>query len=149
MIFASQALRVVRSLDEIKAELRSLTVKVDGREETVAGLLETGRWFFKIWNIIVDQCKEQTISYLTSVKNKPFTDLCRLFVADYSSLATLPLIPGRVFYAPQVRQQALCMQPEPSPIHSFFLRCFWPGLQEETWNSWQSSSPPHTQPPNW
>ena len=52
---------MVRSLDEIKAELRSLTVKVDGREETVAGLLETGRWFFKIWNIIVDQCKEQTI----------------------------------------------------------------------------------------
>ena len=26
----------------------------------------------------------------------------RLFLADYSSLATLPLVPGRVFYAPQV-----------------------------------------------
>ena len=42
---SSQALRMVRSLDEIKEELRGLTVKVDGQEDTVAGLLETGRWF--------------------------------------------------------------------------------------------------------
>ena len=42
----SQALRMVRSLDEMKAELRGLTVKVDGQDETVAGLLDTGRWFF-------------------------------------------------------------------------------------------------------
>ena len=32
------------------------------------------------------------------------SEICqkRLFMADYSSLATLPLVPGRVFYAPQV-----------------------------------------------
>ena len=37
---------MVRSLDEIKEELRGLTVKVDGQQEAVAGLLETGRWSF-------------------------------------------------------------------------------------------------------
>ena len=37
---------MVRSLDEVKEELRSLTVKVDGQEETVSGLLQTGRSFF-------------------------------------------------------------------------------------------------------
>ena len=37
---------MVRSLDEVKEELRSLTVKVDGQEESVAGLLQTGRLFF-------------------------------------------------------------------------------------------------------
>ena len=30
--------------------------------------------------------------------------LKRLFMADYSSLASLPIIPGRAFYAPQVIQ---------------------------------------------
>ena len=32
------------------------------------------------------------------------SEICqkRLFMADYSSLARLPLVPGRVFYAPQV-----------------------------------------------
>ena len=43
--YVSQALRVVRSLEEVKEELRGLTVRVDGQEETVAGLLESGRCF--------------------------------------------------------------------------------------------------------
>ena len=38
--YVSQALRVVRSLEEVKEELRGLTVRVDGQEETVSGLLE-------------------------------------------------------------------------------------------------------------
>ena len=37
---------MVRSLDEVKEELRSLTVRVDGQEETVDGLLEAGRLIF-------------------------------------------------------------------------------------------------------
>ena len=37
---------MVRSLNEVKEELRSLTVKVDGQEESVSGLLQTGRSFF-------------------------------------------------------------------------------------------------------
>ena len=41
--YVSQALRVVRSLEEVKEELRGLTVRVDGQEETVSGLLESGR----------------------------------------------------------------------------------------------------------
>ena len=42
----TQALRLVRSLNELKNELRSLTVRVDGKKETVDGLLKTQRWFF-------------------------------------------------------------------------------------------------------
>ena len=41
--YVSQALRLVRSLEEVKEELRGLTVRVDGQEETVSGLLESGR----------------------------------------------------------------------------------------------------------
>ena len=37
-------------------------------------------------------------------------------------------------------------QNAPTYIHSTFLRCFWAGVQQETLNSWQSSSPPRTQP---
>ena len=57
--YVSQALRVVRSLEEVKEELRGLTVRVDGQEETVVGLLESGRffliflyliWLFKIYH---------------------------------------------------------------------------------------------------
>ena len=84
---------MVRSLDELKEELRSLTVRVDGQEETVAGLLEAGRLiFYHIWT-----------AFGTNLTSSFHT--CRLFLADYSSLATLPLVPGRVFYAPQVRRQ--------------------------------------------
>ena len=38
--------------------------------------------------------------------------LNRLFVADYSSLETIPLVPGNktVFYAPQVRPKAVFIQ---------------------------------------
>ena len=46
--YVSQALRVVRSLEEVKEELRGLTVRVDGQEETVVGLLESGRFFLII-----------------------------------------------------------------------------------------------------
>ena len=53
----SQALRLVRSLDEMKEELRGLTMKVDGQEETVAGLLETGRWFFFSQNLRITRQK--------------------------------------------------------------------------------------------
>ena len=44
--YVSQALRLVRSLEEVKEELRGLTVRVDGQEETVVGLLESGRFLF-------------------------------------------------------------------------------------------------------
>ena len=37
---------MVRSLDEVKEELRSLTVRVDGQEESVVGLVQTGRSIF-------------------------------------------------------------------------------------------------------
>ena len=36
--------------------------------------------------------------------------LNRLFVADYSSLKTIPLVPGNVLYAPQVRPKAVFIQ---------------------------------------
>ena len=82
--------------------------KLEGRsfikleEHTITG--HTGRsFFFWLWKILFEERTEQTIHW------RP---LCRLFMADYSSLATLPLVPGRVFYAPQVRQQALFMPPE-------------------------------------
>ena len=35
------------------------------------------------------------------------TLLYRLLMADYSSLASIPLVAGRVFYAPQVGQKAV------------------------------------------
>ena len=89
----------------------------------------------------------------------------RLFIADYSSLATLPLVPGSVFYAPQVRDTSVPQfgwifgtrrkTPNglwpfaPTYIHSTFLRWFWAGVQQETLNSWQSSFPPRTQPLIW
>ena len=38
-----QALRIVRSMEELKEELRSLTVNIDGQQATVAELLENGR----------------------------------------------------------------------------------------------------------
>ena len=38
-----QALRIVRSMEELKEELRSLTVSIDGQQETVAGLFENER----------------------------------------------------------------------------------------------------------
>ena len=38
-----QALRIVRSMEELKEELRSLTVRIDGQQATVAGLFENGR----------------------------------------------------------------------------------------------------------
>ena len=37
---------MVRSLTEVRGEMRDLTVKVGGQEETVASLLQTGRWIF-------------------------------------------------------------------------------------------------------
>ena len=37
---------MVRSLNEVKEELRSLTVRVDGQEQTVDDLMQTGRSFF-------------------------------------------------------------------------------------------------------
>ena len=42
----SQALRLVRSLNELKNELRSLTVRVDGKKETIEALLKSQRWSF-------------------------------------------------------------------------------------------------------
>ena len=36
--------------------------------------------------------------------------LNRLFVADYSSLETISLVPGNVLYAPQVRPKAVFIQ---------------------------------------
>ena len=123
---SSQALRMVRSLDEIKEELRGLTVKVDGQEDTVAGLLETGRWFS-----FTDPDNKTKVKFTVQTINW-YLCVHRLFMADYSSLATLPLVPGRVFYAPQVKQQSCFMLPERSHIWPFFQRCFWPGLQQET-----------------
>ena len=55
----SQALRMVRSLDEMKEELRGLTVKIDGQEETVAGLLNPGRCVFSLSQIQITQDKSQ------------------------------------------------------------------------------------------
>ena len=135
--------------------------KLEGRsfikleEHTITG--HTGRsFFFWLWKILFEECTEQTIHWLP---------LCRLFMADYSSLATLPLVPGRVFYAPQVRDTSVPQfgwifgtrrkTPNglwpfaPTYIHSTFLRWFWAGVQQETLNSWQSSSPPRTQPLIW
>ena len=97
--YVSQALRLVRSLEEVKEELRGLTVRVDGQEETVVGLLESGR-FFLIFLYLISLFK---INYFLFVCKM---NLCRLFMADYSILTTLPLVPGRVFYAPQVTQRS-------------------------------------------
>ena len=68
---------MVRSLDEIKEQLRSPTVKVDGQEETVAGLLETGRLFFFYTEYHIFYTEYHIlygISYLNSVQNNRFTD---------------------------------------------------------------------------
>ena len=148
---------MVRSLNGVKEELRRLTVRVDGQQESVAGLLQTGRSLFQLRKILFEERTERTIHW----RPLPF----RLFIADYSSLATLPLVPGSVFYAPQVRDTSVPQfgwifrtrrkTPNglwpfaPTYIHSTFLRWFWAGVQQETLNSWQSSSPPRTQPLIW
>ena len=43
--FASQIIRMVRSLDEIKKEFKTLSFLVDGQRETAESLLKSGRWF--------------------------------------------------------------------------------------------------------
>ena len=43
--FASQMVRMVRCLDEIKKEFKDQIFLVDGQEETAGSLLTTGRWF--------------------------------------------------------------------------------------------------------
>ena len=38
-----KVLRIVRSMEELKEELRSLTVRVEGRQETISELLKNRR----------------------------------------------------------------------------------------------------------
>ena len=92
-------------------------------------------------------------------------------MADYSSLDTLPLVPGRVFYAPQVIIKVKMLHKYYSRtkmVHNYYLktnmlhkynlnanlslfsRCSWPREEKiETWSSWEFSSSPVTRPLTW
>ena len=128
---------MVRSLGEIRDEFKNLT-NLGG--ETVNSLLEAKRWFIR--RIIVRNSSSIYVDYICSRCVKSYTKctffyllqfiqifLCttmhcmlrmqyviillnRLFVANYSSLETIPLVPGNktVFYAPHVRPKAVFIQ---------------------------------------
>ena len=97
---------------KIRTEFGVLTFKVDGREEDLFSLMTTKRW----------KKAQIQICWHHSLK--------RLFVADYSSLASLPIVEGRAFYAPQVLQDNFFFISF-FHISLLYYRYSWRGLQLE------------------
>ena len=113
---------------KINHEFGGLTFKVDGREEYLFSLMVDKRWTKRWKKAQIQICWHHSLK--------------RLFVADYSSLASLPIVEGRAFYAPQVLQDNF--------FHiSFFISLYsitgTPG-EEFSWKSKTVGNPPLPSP---
>ena len=145
---------MVRSLNGVKEELRRLTVRVDGQEQTVVGLVQTGRsLFYLIWRAHRTNHSLTTSSIQTfhswlffPYHTSPGAWKCLLCSTGKGHLCSPIWMNIR---NKKKNSKWPLTQNAPTYIHSTFLRCFWAGVQQETLNSWQSSSPPRTQPLIW